>query len=115
MITQSYQYSVSSDGAYLAAGYMKLDLKKYEVQRIPLINWYNTRKHEDIEEMLTLWAATNHCPLIILAHLLAEDIGYIPELISLIDRQTKHYRYDQVQNQKEGSPYLTKKRKDDIE
>ena len=88
---------------------MKIDLSLYEVQRIPVKNWY--RKSADrnlsISFMVSMWAATNQCPAILVAFLLAEEIGFTPDIIRIIDILIKCYQYDEILGQSDESPYLT--------
>lgn len=94
---------------------MKLDLNSYSINRPYIQSYYKENKHryKNISELLSSVAVGTHCPLIVLAHFLAEDIGYIPELNDLIVRLTLFYRYTEIKNQKEGSPYI-KSSSDDI-
>jgi hypothetical protein len=95
---------------------MKIDLKTYSINRKFIQNWYKNNKDKslDIGTIVSLCASATHCPCIALAHYLAEDIGYIPELTGLIDGFIKFYGYTEVLGQKEGSPYLTKTMPSDI-
>jgi len=86
---------------------MQIDLNKYRVNASFIQNWYKDHPDENVETMITIWAIALHCPIIILAHFLSEDIGYTPELVDLIDRQTKYYGYKEILGQLPGSPYLT--------
>lgn len=93
---------------------MTIDLKKYAINRPFIQQWYKKNNNYDISKTISLHAAGMHCPCIALAFYLAEDIGYTPELIRIIDILIKTYDYTEIKNQLPGSPYLTFGKKDDI-
>jgi hypothetical protein len=86
---------------------MQLDLNTYSVNRIPIQDWYRWHGDQRITDIISIQAAGTHCPCIALAFYLAEDIGYTPELIRLIDIFIKDYGYTEILNQSLDSPYLT--------
>jgi hypothetical protein len=86
---------------------MRLDLDTYAVNRKPIQGWYRSHSDQDIRSVIANWAISTHCPCIILCFFMAEDIGYTPELLQMIDSLSRFYGYTEILNQKEGSPYLT--------
>jgi hypothetical protein len=76
---------------------VKIDLHKYVVNRDYIQRYY--RKNKEIHDMgyaISLCAATTGCPCIALAFYLGEDIGYVPELLYIIDRLIKSGGYTGV-------------------
>ncbi len=51
-------------------------------------------------------APSIECPCIVVAFYLSEDIGWTLELMKAVDTLIKFYGYEEIKNQKEGSPYL---------
>lgn len=93
---------------------MKMDLDKYSINRSIIQKEYDRSGVKSIRDFLSIWSASTHCPLICMAFYLAEEIGYTPELIDIIDSTVKFYGYTEVLGQKEGSPYLTSLKRSDI-
>jgi hypothetical protein len=85
----------------------KIDLSNYEVQRKPILNWYKRNQHQKLSFIVSMWAATNQCPAIIGAFFLAEELGFPPEMIRIIDILIQTHRYDGIYGQSKNSPYLT--------
>lgn len=87
---------------------MQLDLDTYASSSKEAIqNWYRRHNDERITDIISIQAACTHCPCIVLAFYLAEDIGFTPELVRLIDIFIKSYGYTEIRNQPPDSPYLT--------
>jgi hypothetical protein len=85
---------------------MKIDLNHYSVNRIPIQLWYSKNKQLEPVFAVSLWAASQQCPAIVVAFFLAESIGYIPELTNNINNLIKMYGYKQILGQKEDSPFF---------
>jgi hypothetical protein len=85
---------------------MEIDLNKYANNRTPVQNWYRDCNYDNISLAISIWAGGTMCPCICLAFYLAEDMGYTPELIRLINIFIKEYRYEKIHGQKSDSPFL---------
>ena len=94
---------------------MDIDLNKYSVNRKFIIESYHNDKKKNVSKIVAICGAVSHCPLIVLAFYLSEDIGFTPELTNMIDGLIKFYGYKRILGQREGSPYLTMDRVSDIE
>lgn len=94
---------------------MQLDLDTYaNSSKKSIQNWYRRHSDERITDIISIQAACTNCPCIALAFYLAEDIGFTPELIRLIDIFIKSNGYTKILNQPPNSPYLTMNDEDDI-
>ena len=95
---------------------MKIDLRKYAINRPIIQGWWRRDKDkgEELCKMIGFYAIGSHCPCIVVCFYIAEDIGYTDELCNTISKLAKFYGYTDVLGQLEGSPYLTSPLVDDI-
>lgn len=93
---------------------MRLDLNKYSINRGFIQNQYRTGIEKDIEKVISIVGCAIHCPLIALAFYMAEQEGFTPPLVKMIDSLISFYGYTEILGQKEGSPYSTKYGSNDI-
>jgi hypothetical protein len=94
---------------------MQLDLNKYRVNKLFILTQYQkTKDRYSISDILSMASSTTHCPLLALNFYLSESIGYIPELIVIIDRLIAFYGYTEILGQSPDSPYLTMDTNHDI-
>ena len=86
---------------------MKIDLNNYLVHKEPIQKyWKNPKNHRlGLRHAISTWAANSHCPVIVLSFYLAEDLGYTPELIEIIDCLIDFYDYRKILGQSPDSPY----------
>ena len=87
---------------------MKIDLNKYAINRSLVQGYYGKNKggFADIAKIIAVYASATHCPSVVLAFYLAEDLGYTPELRTVIDRLIAFYGYTEISGQSKDSPYL---------
>ena len=85
---------------------MRINLSHYSVHRKPVQDWYRDNQHINAGYAASMWGAFNNCPIIAIAFFMAEEFGYTPELTRCIDTHIETYLYDEILNQKLGSPYL---------
>jgi hypothetical protein len=93
---------------------VKLNLDHYSVNRKFVQQWYRDNSHEEVGMAISILACATHCPAIVVAHYIAEEFGYTPEIMETIDRLTQFYGYKEIKNQILTSPYLTSNNKGDI-
>ena len=86
---------------------MLIDLDKYRAHKTYTQIWYRQNAHLGLSTAISIWAPSTHCPCIAVAFFIADDIGYTPELIRIIDILIKSYNYKRILGQGENSPYLT--------
>jgi hypothetical protein len=73
---------------------MKIDLNRYIVNKNFVQKFYKTHKVSyDLGSAISVCATSTGCPCVVVAFYLGEDIGFTPELIVIIDRLIKFYRY----------------------
>jgi hypothetical protein len=89
---------------------MKIDLNKYVINKPFVIEWYKKNERSP-RETVSIIGTSTMCPNIVLAFYLADEIGYIPELIDLIDILITFYKITQIDGIVEGSPYFAKYKK----
>lgn len=85
---------------------MKIDLNKYSINRPFIQDFYRKSTIKDVSYTVSMCSTSTHCPIIVLAIFLGEDIGYTPEIVSIVERLIKFYGYTEILGQKEGSPFL---------
>ena len=89
---------------------MILDLKKYAVNKRFIQDFYRQNKdnNESIGKSIAICSSAIHCPSLALCFYLAEDIGYVPDLIKVIETLISFYGYTQILGQQKDSPYFEK-------
>lgn len=87
---------------------MKIDLNRYSVNRPFIQKWYRDSDNKDISNAVSILSPATHTPCIAMCFFLAEQEGFSPEMVFLIDTLIRFYGYKQILNQPEGSPYMEK-------
>lgn len=82
---------------------MRFDLNRFLVNKLFVQNYFK-KNGGSPGYAVSLISATAGCPVIVLAFYLAEDIGFVPELVKTI--QTQINRGYRVENQPANSPFL---------
>lgn len=85
---------------------MRLDLNKYIVNRSIIQDLHIKSIDKNAERLVSIFACSSHCPCVALLFYLAEQDGYTPELVGLIDMFIKFYGYTQIVGQLGDSPFL---------
>jgi hypothetical protein len=93
---------------------MKLDLSKYSINKPFIIAQYKRSITKNVQEIVSVTAATTHCPCAALAFYMSEHVGFTPEVMGIIEALTEFYGYEEVLNQPENSPYNTDMTRRDI-
>lgn len=76
---------------------MKIDLNKYVVNKNFVQHFYRINKEVyGLRGCISLCATSTGCPCIAVTFYLGEDIGFVPELIEIINRFIKFYGYTAI-------------------
>lgn len=84
---------------------MTLDLQTYIVNKSYVQQWYRESHDKNISNAVSILASATQTPCIALAFYLAEELGFISEIVSMIERLVGFYDYKFIENQPDNSPF----------
>jgi hypothetical protein len=75
---------------------MKINISNYILNKPIVQGWWRRDKDIglDLPKCIAAYAVATHCPCIVIAHFIAEDIGYTPAINDQIESLTKFYGYE---------------------
>ena len=75
---------------------MKINLLMYKANLAPLKAYRQANLKQSLSDLITNYAVATHVPLIVCAYYFVKLEGMKPELIEMIERLKKFYRYDEI-------------------
>lgn len=89
---------------------MLIDLMAYRVQKKEIIRAYNIATVKDVLEIICVTSPSIHTANVILGFYLAEEIGFTPELVVMIESLIKFYGYMTIKGAPDNMPDFGLKR-----
>lgn len=84
---------------------MIVDLNHYLVNRPFIQKWHADNGVDDPGLTVAVLSPVTHCPCIVMAFYLSETVGFIPEMVDLIQTLIDFYGYKEINHQPENSPF----------
>lgn len=83
---------------------MLIDLNSYRIQKREIIRAYGIATNKDLREIICVTSPAIHTANVILAFYLAEEIGWSPELIEIVQGLVKFYGYATIKGAPDDMP-----------
>jgi hypothetical protein len=75
---------------------LKIDLLAYKTNLAPLKAYRQANSNQSLSDLITNYAVATHVPLIVCAYYFVKLEGMTPELMTMIERLKRFYRYDEI-------------------
>lgn len=84
---------------------MIVDLNHYLVNKPFIQEWHKDHGKGNPGLTVSILSPATHCPCIVMAFYLSETVGFIPEMVDMIQKLIDFYHYTEINHQPENSPF----------